>query len=596
MPDNRRSELLQSLRAMKASNKDVDRISLTPAGPHTGPTDFGTALAIALILLLPLVSGIFGHDPWTPDEPRVAATSKEMMLSGDWVVPTLGGDPFVEQPPLFYLMAGLAWQFLAPVLGETGSVRFVPLLCGLGTLLLMARIAFLLAGARVAVIAAVMLVTSPAFIIASHTIRVDAALLLFVVAAIAATVEAYHRDRPWFLPIAGLCTAAALLSKGPVALVFIVPAVAPFTWKWLRRGREAMTASWWSSHAIALVLALAVAGAWMAALKLHNESAWKAWFWDNQFGRFTGSAEALGHHHGGKPTYYIETLLIAMAPWSFALILWVRDLWRNRRSKTWFDTATLSLAAWGFGALLLLTLSVTKRDIYLAPALPAFCIMAAMALESTPPAWFRWWLAAWSGIFLVAAIVAAFSPLLLSMPSLRAMPIPPATTSWLATWHAEHFSAMALAAIAIALVICRKRMAFHPALVPAGVLALSLSALLTLCSVAVNQSKNLREPAEMFAGAVPRHMQARACAFLLTETDRGALSFHTDWRIRSIHTRDELLAVLNGRHPRFDTVVSSLPPERIPELQGYRCRVRASGDLGDTRHPRPLYWIARDGK
>lgn len=520
-----------------------------------------------------------------------------MVESGNWIVPTLGSDPFVEQPPLFYAMAGMSWKFLAPLLGDTGSIRFACLLCGLGTILLTARIAYLLFGAGAAALTAIILATAPGFIIASHTIRVDAGLMLFVAAAMAAAIEAYRRDKPWYLIIAGLSTAAALLSKGPIALAFIGPAIAPFTWKWLRHDSASRPATWWSAHVIAMVLAMAVAGAWMLALKLHSESAWKAWFWDNQLGRFTGASELLGHHRAGKPHYYIEVLLIALAPWSLALPLWIRDLWQNRRSKPLADAATQSLAAWSFGALFLLTLAVTKRDVYLAPALPAFAIAAAAALVSTPPAWFRWWLAFWAGILLLAAIAAALSPILMGMAPAISAKIPYATATWLISWHAEHFASMALAALAIVVFLCQRRIAaVNPVFAPAAVIAISLSALLTLCTAAVNQSKSLRPPAERFADAVPSHMHKGACAWRLTETDRGALSFHADWRIPEIHTPEELVSVLGGRHPRFHTVVSSILLERIQELREIPCRVLASGDLGDARHPRPLHCIVREGK
>jgi 4-amino-4-deoxy-L-arabinose transferase-like glycosyltransferase len=519
-----------------------------------------------------------------------------MVLSGNWIVATLGGDAFVEQPPLYHALAGASWKFLSPLVGDTGPMRLVSVLCGLGTLLLTARVAYVIAGARAAAVAAAVLATSPAFIIASHTMRVDAALLLFVTGAIAAAVEAYRRNRPWLLPAAGLCVAAALLSKGPVAFLFIVPAVAPFTWQWIRRGRAGLTPTWIAAHATAVLLAAAPAAAWMAALRHADESAWRAWFWDNQLGRFTGTASALGHRHRWKLDYYLVALLSGLAYWTPALAVWMRDIWRRRASRPWSDPAALSPALWGFGALCLLTASVTKREIYLAPAMPAFCIMAATALETGMPAWFRRWLAAWAAALVAAAALVSLSPVLLRAWPFHPLPIPPATAVWLADWHAEHLAALAVTAAAVALLSLRERPSgLHPAFVPAGAMALSLAALMTVCTTAVDQDKSLREPAERFAGAVPRHRQAGACAWRLTETDRGALSFHTDWRVRSIGTADELRAVLTGRHPKFDSVVSSLPPGKITELGGVECTLRASGDLGDARHPRPLHWITGAG-
>ena len=46
------------------------------------------------------------------DEPRYAQVAREMMLRGDWVTPTLGGNPWLEKPPLYYWEAGLVYRVL----------------------------------------------------------------------------------------------------------------------------------------------------------------------------------------------------------------------------------------------------------------------------------------------------------------------------------------------------------------------------------------------------------------------------------------------------------------------------------------------------
>ena len=42
------------------------------------------------------------HELWTPDEPRDAAVGKAMWRMGDWVIPRLNGEPFLEKPPLYW--------------------------------------------------------------------------------------------------------------------------------------------------------------------------------------------------------------------------------------------------------------------------------------------------------------------------------------------------------------------------------------------------------------------------------------------------------------------------------------------------------------
>src|SRR3990170_5406288 len=60
--------------------------------------------------------GLVGHDPWKPDEAYTFGLVYHILQSGDWVVPTLAGEPFMEKPPLFYLSAALFAWMLSPLL------------------------------------------------------------------------------------------------------------------------------------------------------------------------------------------------------------------------------------------------------------------------------------------------------------------------------------------------------------------------------------------------------------------------------------------------------------------------------------------------
>src|SRR5579872_3927342 len=44
------------------------------------------------------------------DEPRYAQVAREMLERRDWITPTLGGQPWLEKPPLFYWQAMLAYS------------------------------------------------------------------------------------------------------------------------------------------------------------------------------------------------------------------------------------------------------------------------------------------------------------------------------------------------------------------------------------------------------------------------------------------------------------------------------------------------------
>ena len=57
-----------------------------------------------------------------PDEPRYARVAVEMQRAHEWVTPTLQGEPWLEKPPLYYWLAGLAYR----TLGETEVAARLP--------------------------------------------------------------------------------------------------------------------------------------------------------------------------------------------------------------------------------------------------------------------------------------------------------------------------------------------------------------------------------------------------------------------------------------------------------------------------------------
>ena len=62
---------------------------------------------LVLLVAAWILPGLIGHDPWKPDEAYSFGLVYHILQTGDWVVPTLAGEPFMEKPPLFYVTAAL---------------------------------------------------------------------------------------------------------------------------------------------------------------------------------------------------------------------------------------------------------------------------------------------------------------------------------------------------------------------------------------------------------------------------------------------------------------------------------------------------------
>src|SRR5207245_1039657 len=67
------------------------------------------------------------------DEPRYAQIAREMLVRHDWITPTLGGQPWLEKPPLYYWQAMLAYH----IFGVSDVAARIPSACN-ATLLVIA--------------------------------------------------------------------------------------------------------------------------------------------------------------------------------------------------------------------------------------------------------------------------------------------------------------------------------------------------------------------------------------------------------------------------------------------------------------------------
>ena len=89
---------------------------------------------LALALLVIIGTGIGIRDPWPADEPRFAAVARDMVATGEWLFPRVGGDLYQDKPPMFFWMlavcyaltGSLKWSFLIPAfLAAGGQTREV---------------------------------------------------------------------------------------------------------------------------------------------------------------------------------------------------------------------------------------------------------------------------------------------------------------------------------------------------------------------------------------------------------------------------------------------------------------------------------------
>lgn len=330
--------------------------------------------SVHLVVLVLLCGALFAgpvllRDLWTPDEPRYAEVSREMMLSGDFLVPRTNNEPYYEKPPLlFWFMAAASAPF-----GEisAATARIPSLLSALLTVFLTYVLASRLYGSRVAFWSALILVINLRFLIQATTGQIDMLLTALMTLSLL-TFWLWHTERKtkWLL-LFYLGIALGLFAKGPPALLFPVLMSVVFYWGRPKARREL--------HLISgVIVALVPVAIWLAFARSSalptGEAAPEA-IGRNLFNQTIGRV-FLGQSHADAPWYYLKNLPVDLLPWTIFLPWTILYVWKRRKES---EKMRL-LLCWTVPAFLFLSVCIGKRALYLLPLYPALSILLARSV------------------------------------------------------------------------------------------------------------------------------------------------------------------------------------------------------------------------
>jgi 4-amino-4-deoxy-L-arabinose transferase-like glycosyltransferase len=171
-----------------------------------------------MVCALSLVVGLGRTPLWDPDEPRFAAATRAMVVSGDVLSPSFNGRPRFEKPILFYWLQLPFFLALGPT--ETAA-RLPSALAGVGSVVLLYLIGQCVFTERAALFAALALATVFRFVAYARQGLTDVPAMFFEMAALygflRASLDGRSATRHTMLgwTAVGLCA----LTKGPVALI-----------------------------------------------------------------------------------------------------------------------------------------------------------------------------------------------------------------------------------------------------------------------------------------------------------------------------------------------------------------------------------------
>lgn len=363
-----------------------------------GQNALPASIRLSALLVLLIVPGLLlyptlGFHLFEPDEGRYAEIPREMLQRGEWVVPYLQSEPYLDKPPLLYWLVMLSYSLFGVA---AWSARLVPALAIHGCILTTYLLGRRSVGERPAFWGALLLSLAPAFISVGRLLVLDGLLTLWITLALLSGFEAVRGERlrwRWWL-LAASCCGLGILTKGPIAVILVFVPLGLYCWL---SGRLSCVGP--QAFLAFACLVLAVTAPWYIAICCKLPHFAGEFFWKHNVVRFLSPFDHL------EPIwYYVPILLAGMLPGTLLLFGGVRFLISSRPEvmRQRCPEFGFMLLAGGCGVLFF-SLSGCKLPTYILPALPPLAL--ALGYYVVTGGWDR-------SRWLIAVTAAAFALLL----------------------------------------------------------------------------------------------------------------------------------------------------------------------------------------
>lgn len=313
------------------------------------------------------------------DEGLNAEAAREMVDSGNWVIPTLNGEPFFAKSVLIYWLMSGSYRLLGV---SEFAARVPPAVCMAALILLQYWFLTSVRGPFIGLLAGSMLLLNIEMVAIGRMALTDSALIFFTTASLYGFWLGLHGDgnqrhAMWLLYVG---MALGMMTKGPIGVV--VPLLGTLPYLIVTRR---FSQFWRKGFPIVGLLVFAlIALPWYGAMLWLHGPRYATSAQADTVGRFFDITDG----HGGTIFFYFPVLFFGFFPWSGflpAAISHVWKEWRRAQSPTSSNHAQpqapheleLFAALWLIGVFVFFTLSATRLPQYIGPLYPAAAILAA---------------------------------------------------------------------------------------------------------------------------------------------------------------------------------------------------------------------------
>jgi 4-amino-4-deoxy-L-arabinose transferase-like glycosyltransferase len=351
--------------------------------------------SLLLLLAIPgvLLYGCLWFHLFEPDEGRYAEIPREMLARGDWIVPYLQGEPYLDKPPLLYWLVMGCYRLFGI---HAWAARLVPALAIHGCILLTYLFGRRLLGERAAFWGALLLSMAPGFVTMGRLLILDGLLAFCVTLSLYATFEAIRgpRMRPSWGLLAAVACGLGILAKGPVAVVLLIP---PF-WAYRHLAGRSCRVGWVSLLLFSGVV-LAITLPWYVAICCRLPEFARYFLWQQNVVRFVAPFDHL------KPIwFYAPILLVGLLPGSLLVVPFLRFLISGHAATVRQRCPELGFVLLTGGwCVLFFSLSGCKLPTYVLPAFPPLALALGYYLATR-----TWESGRWPKLLASSAFVVVF--------------------------------------------------------------------------------------------------------------------------------------------------------------------------------------------
>ncbi len=356
---------------------------------------------LILLALVLLAIGMGQRSPWPADEPRFAQVAREMVETGQWLIPMRGGEPYPDKPPVFMWSIAAAYQ----AVGDLRWAFLIPnALSGLLTLLLVMDLGARLWSPRVGHKAAMLLLAAPQFLIQAKNAQIDAMVCAWITLGMYGLIRHALLGPAWgWYALSWMAMGAGVITKGvgflPVLALLPLAALA-------LRGHATPRAAFAPAALLGPVWMVGVMALWLVPMvwAVHDSGdplllAYR----DNILFKQTAERYVDPWMHV-KPWHYFLTAVIPLLWFPLPLLLLAQGGRLLRALRR--EPALIVLASWIVMVVVFFSLSPGKRGVYVLPALPMLSLLTARVVSfQYEPTWLRWLFRSVSALLAVVLLV-----------------------------------------------------------------------------------------------------------------------------------------------------------------------------------------------